>query len=220
MRILLIEDDVLIGDGLLHGLQNLGMVVDWFRSGNEGRAALSQAPYDAVVLDLGLPEMDGMDILQYWRAKKLLTPVLILTARDALENRLDGLNAGADDYLIKPFSLEEVAARLNALIRRNRGIGSSKINYGALQLDGVARTASLHGKVLDLTAREWMLLDLFLGSPGRILTRGMIEEKLYSWDQEIESNAIEVHIHHLRKKIGSCFIHTKRGLGYVLGDEP
>lgn len=220
MRILLIEDDVLIGDGLLHGLQNLGMVVDWFRSGNEGRAALSQAPYDAVVLDLGLPEMDGMDILQYWRAKKLLTPVLILTARDALENRLDGLNAGADDYLIKPFSLEEVAARLNALIRRNRGIGSSKITYGALQLDGVARTASLHGKVLDLTAREWMLLDLFLGSVGRILTRGMIEEKLYSWDQEIESNAIEVHIHHLRKKIGSRFIHTKRGLGYVLGDEP
>lgn len=220
MRILLIEDDVLIGDGLLHGLQNLGMVVDWFRSGNEGRAALSQAPYDAVVLDLGLPEMDGMDILQYWRAKKLLAPVLILTARDALENRLDGLNAGADDYLIKPFSLEEVAARLNALIRRNRGIGSSKITYGALQLDGVARTASLHGKVLDLTAREWMLLDLFLGSVGRILTRGMIEEKLYSWDQEIESNAIEVHIHHLRKKIGSRFIHTKRGLGYVLGDEP
>lgn len=220
MRILLIEDDVLIGDGLLHGLQNLGMVVDWFRSGNEGRAALSQAPYDAVVLDLGLPEMDGMDILQYWRAKKLLAPVLILTARDALENRLDGLNAGADDYLIKPFSLEEVAARLNALIRRNRGIGSSKITYGALQLDSVTRTASLHGKVLDLTAREWMLLDLFLGSVGRILTRGMIEEKLYSWDQEIESNAIEVHIHHLRKKIGSRFIHTKRGLGYVLGDEP
>lgn len=220
MRILLIEDDILIGDGLLHGLHQLGMAVDWFRSGKEGKAALAQAPYDAVVLDLGLPEIDGMAILQSWRTAQLFTPVLILTARDALENRLAGLNAGADDYLIKPFSLEEVAARLNALVRRNRGSGSAKIDYGALQLDSVARTATLHGKTLDLTAREWTLLALFVSSPGRILTRGMIEEKLYSWDQDIESNAIEVHIHHLRKKVGNRFIHTKRGLGYVLGDKP
>lgn len=220
MRILLIEDDILIGDGLLHGLHQLGMAVDWFRSGKEGKAALAQAPYDAVVLDLGLPEIDGMAILQSWRTAQLFTPVLILTARDALENRLAGLNAGADDYLIKPFSLEEVAARLNALVRRNRGSGSAKIDYGALQLDSVARTATLHGKTLDLTAREWTLLALFVSSPGRILTRGMIEEKLYSWDQDIESNAIEVHIHHLRKKVGNRFIHTKRRLGYVLGDKP
>lgn len=220
MRILLIEDDILIGDGLLHGLHQLGMAVDWFRSGKEGKAALAQAPYDAVVLDLGLPEIDGMAILQSWRTAQLFTPVLILTARDALENRLAGLNAGADDYLIKPFSLEEVAARLNALVRRNRGSGSAKIDYGALQLDSVARTATLHGKTLDLTAREWTLLALFVSSPGHILTRGMIEEKLYSWDQDIESNAIEVHIHHLRKKVGNRFIHTKRGLGYVLGDKP
>lgn len=220
MRILLIEDDILIGDGLLHGLHQLGMAVDWFRSGKESKAALAQAPYDAVVLDLGLPEIDGMEILQSWRTAQLFTPVLILTARDALENRLAGLNAGADDYLIKPFSLEEVAARLNALVRRNRGSGSAKVDYGALQLDSVARTATLHGKTLDLTAREWTLLALFVSSPGRILTRGMIEEKIYSWDQDIESNAIEVHIHHLRKKVGNRFIHTKRGLGYVLGEKP
>lgn len=220
MRILLIEDDPLIGDGLAAGLPKLGMTVDWFRSGKTGMAALKEAPYDAVVLDLGLPEVDGMDILAAWRREKRHTPVLILTARDALENRLAGLNAGADDYLAKPFSLDEVAARLNALVRRSRGFSHATLDYGALSLDTVAKSALLHGRTLDLTAREYMLLELLLLQRGRVLTRAQIEDKLYGWDQEVESNAIEVYIHKLRKKIGARFILTRRGLGYVLGDKP
>ncbi len=220
MRILLIEDDPLIGDGIATGLPKLGMAVDWFRSGKTGLAALESAPYDAVILDLGLPEIDGMDILARWRQKQLHTPVLILTARDALENRVAGLNAGADDYLIKPFSLDEVAARLNALVRRSQGFSQATLDFGALSLDTAAKVAMLGGEPLDLTAREYMLLELLLMQRGRILTRAQIEDKLYGWDQEVESNAIEVHIHHLRKKIGNRFILTKRGLGYMLGDEP
>lgn len=220
MLILLLEDDSLIGDGIQRGLKKSGMSVDWFRSGKEGYFALSSADYDAVILDLGLPEMDGMDILSAWRKEGLTTPVLILTARDALPDRLSGLNAGADDYLIKPFSLDEVVARLQALVRRSRGFAQASLDYGALSLQMEQRTATLHGQPLDLTAREYTLLELFLMNRQRILTRAQIEDKLYGWSDEIESNAIEVYIHHLRKKIGNKFIITKRGLGYLLGDAP
>ncbi|KLT72262.1 transcriptional regulator [Neisseria arctica] len=220
MRILLIEDDRHIGDGLYHGLLKHGFIVDWFKDGKHGRDALSAAPYDAVVLDLGLPHIDGMDILAHWRANKSDTPVLILTARDALPDRLAGLNAGADDYLCKPFALDEVAARLLALIRRSHGRASSALTYGNLSLDTTAKSATLHGAPLVLTQREYMLLELLLSQPTHIHSRAQIEDKLYGWDQEVESNAVEVHIHHLRKKIGSCFIQTHRGLGYKIGEMP
>lgn len=220
MRILLIEDDPQIGDGLNRGLQKLNMAVDWFRDGLQGASALEIAPYDAVVLDLGLPNIDGLDILKQWRSKKIDTPVLILTARDAITDRVSGLNHGADDYLCKPFALDEVAARLQALVRRRQGQTSSKLVYGALELDTAAQSATLHGEELSLTSREWALLQMLVSRPKHIISRAQIEEKLYSWDQEVESNAVEVYIHHLRKKIGNEFIKTRRGLGYQLGKAP
>lgn len=220
MRILLIEDDPQIGDGLNRGLQKLNMAVDWFRDGLQGASALEIAPYDAVVLDLGLPNIDGLEILKQWRSKELDTPVLILTARDAIADRVSGLNHGADDYLCKPFALDEVAARLQALIRRRQGHTSSKLVYGGLELDTAAQSATLHGKALSLTAHEWTLLQMLVSRPKHIISRAQIEDKLYSWDQEVESNAVEVYIHHLRKKIGNEFIKTRRGLGYQLGEAP
>lgn len=220
MRILLIEDDPHIGDGIAAGLKKLGMAADWFSDGLEGLAAATAAPYDAAVLDLGLPNIDGMDILQCWRESGVNLPVLILTARDALPDRLAGLNGGADDYLCKPFALEELAARLNVLVRRHRGRADSGLKFGRLTLDIAAQTASLGGEPLDLTAREWRLLEMLVSNPKHIVSRAQIEDKLYGWDQEVDSNAVEVHIHHLRKKIGASVIKTKRGLGYQLGDEP
>lgn len=218
MRILLLEDDPQIGDGLLHGLQNHGFTVDWFTNGLQGKEALGAAPYDAVVLDLGLPNIDGMDILAEWRRKQLDTPVLILTARDALPDRLAGLNAGADDYLCKPFALDEVVARLLALIRRSKGKASPLIHYGNLSVDTNQKTALLNGQPLTLTQREYILLELFLLQPKQVFSRAQLEDKLYSWDQEVESNAVEVHIHNLRKKISKDFIITRRGIGYQLGE--
>ncbi|WP_024304193.1 response regulator [Pseudogulbenkiania sp. MAI-1] len=218
MRILLIEDDALIGDGLKAGLGQLGFAVDWFRDGKEGLAALSGAPFDAVVLDLGLPSLDGMEVLASWRRAGHSEPVLVLTARDALPERLKGLDAGADDYLIKPFALAEVAARLRALIRRRHGQSGPVYSHGAVSFDPVARRATLAGQTLELTARELSLLELLLVSKGRVLTRELIEEKLYGWGQELDSNAVEVHVHHLRKKLGSAFIKTVRGVGYTLGE--
>ena len=220
MRILLIEDDPQIGDGLHHGLSKHGFTVDWFQNGKHGKDALSLAPYDAVVLDLGLPQIDGMSILADWRQHQLDTPVLILTARDALPDRLAGLNSGADDYLCKPFALDEVVARLLALVRRSKGRAIAHLNYGNLSLDTIAKTVTLHGNPLTLTQREYLLLELMLSQPKHILSRAQMEDKLYGWDQEVESNAIEVHIHNLRKKIGKNFIITKRGLGYQIGEMP
>ncbi len=220
MRILLIEDDPQIGDGLHHGLSKHGFTVDWFQNGKHGKDALSLAPYDAVVLDLGLPQIDGMSILADWRQHQLDTPVLILTARDALPDRLAGLNNGADDYLCKPFALDEVVVRLLALVRRSKGRAIAHLNYGNLSLDTTAKTVTLHGNPLTLTQREYLLLELMLSQPKHILSRAQMEDKLYGWDQEVESNAIEVHIHNLRKKIGKNFIITKRGLGYQIGEMP
>ena len=220
MRILLIEDDPQIGDGLHHGLSKHGFTVDWFQNGKHGKDALSLAPYDAVVLDLGLPQIDGMSILADWRQHQLDTPVLILTARDALPDRLAGLNSGADDYLCKLFALDEVVARLLALVRRSKGRAIAHLNYGNLSLDTTAKTVTLHGNPLTLTQREYLLLELMLSQPKHILSRAQMEDKLYGWDQEVESNAIEVHIHNLRKKIGKNFIITKRGLGYQIGEMP
>ncbi|MDE8753562.1 quorum sensing response regulator transcription factor QseB [Pectobacterium polaris] len=220
MRILLIEDDRLIGDGLKAGLNKLGFNIDWFTEGKAGVAALKAAPYDAVVLDLSLPGMDGMDILRQWRQAGHDEPVLILTARDALEQRVEGLQQGADDYLCKPFALTEVAARLQALIRRRHGQLQPTLTHGAVSLEPGSRSVTLNNEPLILKSRELALLELFLLNPNRILTRAQLEEKLYGWDDDVSSNAVEVHIHHLRKKLGSGFIRTVHGVGYILGEAP
>ncbi|WP_414147816.1 quorum sensing response regulator transcription factor QseB [Erwinia sp. BNK-24-b] len=218
MKILVIEDDRLIGDGIKAGLGKMGFSIDWFTDGKTGQAALAAASYDAVILDLSLPAMDGLDILRGWRQQGHDEPVLILTARDALEQRVAGLQQGADDYLCKPFALSEVAARLQALIRRRHGQLQSTLSHGAVTLDPGSHTATLNGEPLALKSRELALLQLFLLNAGRVLTRAQLEEKLYSWDHDVSSNAVEVHIHHLRKKLGSQFIRTVHGVGYTLGD--
>ncbi len=218
MRILLIEDDRLIGDGLNIGLSKLGFNVDWFTTGKAGMMALQAAPYDAVILDLSLPQIDGLDILRHWRQSNHDVPVLILTARDTLDQRIAGLQQGADDYLGKPFALSEVAARLHALIRRRHGQLHPQLTHGAVTMEVGSHCVMLEGKPLMLKARELALLELFLLNPGRILTRAQLEEKLYGWDDDVSSNAVEVHIHHLRKKLGNNFIRTVHGVGYTLGE--
>ncbi|WP_391488392.1 quorum sensing response regulator transcription factor QseB [Leclercia tamurae] len=218
MRILLVEDDKLIGDGIKAGLTKLGFSVDWFTEGETGREALYSAPYDAVVLDLTLPGIDGLQILREWREQGRSEPVLILTARDALNQRVEGLRLGADDYLCKPFALIEVAARLEALVRRSHGQAHSELRHGGVTLDPTRLVASLNGDTLVLKPKEFALLELLMRNAGRVLPRKLIEEKLYTWDDDVSSNAIEVHVHHLRRKLGSDFIRTVHGIGYTLGD--
>ncbi|AUU82645.1 MULTISPECIES: quorum sensing response regulator transcription factor QseB [Leclercia] len=218
MRILLVEDDRLIGDGIKAGLTKMGFCVDWFTDGETGRAALYSAPYDAVVLDLTLPGLDGLQILREWRAQGRDEPVLILTARDALDQRVEGLRLGADDYLCKPFALIEVAARLEALVRRSHGQAHSELRHGKITLNPTSLVATLNGETLVLKPKEFALLELLMRNAGRVLPRKLIEEKLYTWDDDVSSNAIEVHIHHLRRKLGSDVIRTVHGIGYTLGD--
>lgn len=219
MRILIVEDDALLGDGIASGLRSLGFVVDWMRDGDAAERALAVAPYDAIVLDLGLPGRDGLACLARWRQRGDPVPVLILTARDALESRVDGLDAGADDYLVKPVALEELAARLRAVGRRTRGRPESVWRHGALAYRPAARAATWQGVGVELTAREALLLELFLANPGRVLSRQQIQDKLYGWGEEIESNALEVYVHHLRRKFSPRLVRTVRGLGYALGPE-
>lgn len=218
MRILLVEDDRLIGDGIKAGLTKMGFRVDWFTDGETGRAALYSAPYDAVVLDLTLPGLDGLQILREWRSQGRDEPVLILTARDALDQRVEGLRLGADDYLCKPFALIEVAARLEALMRRSHGQAHSELRHGKITLNPTSLVATLNGETLVLKPKEFALLELLMRNAGRVLPRKLIEEKLYTWDDDVSSNAIEVHIHHLRRKLGSDVIRTVHGIGYTLGD--
>lgn len=217
MRILLIEDDRIIGDGIKAGLGKMGFSVDWFLSGDAGYQAINAAPWDAVILDLSLPERDGLEILRQWRQAGHDTPVLILTARDALDQRVEGLQKGADDYLCKPFALAEVAARLEALIRRRHGQLQPALTHGNVVMIPADHSVTLNNQPVALKSRELALLELFLRNAGRVLTRAQLEEKLYSWDADVSSNAIEVHIHHLRKKLGSDFIRTVHGVGYTLG---
>lgn len=218
MRILLIEDDTLIGNGLNIGLTKSGFSVDWFTDGKTGRDALKMAPYDAVVLDLTLPKMDGLAILQQWRQEKQEVPVLILTARDTLDERVRGLQQGADDYLCKPFALVEVVARLQALIRRRHGQVNPIIEHSFVKFDPVNHRVTLRDEEISLTVREYKLLELLMMNKERVLSRSFIEEKLYNWDDEVSSNALEVHMYNLRKKLGKQFIRTVHGVGYVLGE--
>jgi two-component system response regulator QseB len=220
MRLLILEDDAQLGDALATGLRQLGHAVDWFASGAQADAAIDSAPYDAAVLDLGLPGTDGMVWLRRWRERGSVLPVLILTARDGVEQRIGGLDAGADDYLIKPISTEELAARLRAMLRRATGRAQSEWTHGALRYDTVSKQVHWQGRPVELTARELALLEALLKHPQRVLSKTQLQEQLYDWSgREPESNALEVHIHRLRRKIHPDIVRTVRGVGYALGAE-
>ena len=216
MRILLAEDDPLLGDGLQAGLRQQGFQVDWVRDGEAAERELRAQPYAAAVLDLGLPRMDGLDVLASVRRQGVTLPVLVLTARDALPQRVRGLDMGADDYVVKPVDLQELAARLRALVRRSHGQPQELLRAQDVTLDPAARTVHKVGAPVALSTREYDLLHAMMLNAGRVMTREQLEQHLYSWGQEVESNAVEVHIHHLRRKLGSTLIETVRGVGYVL----
>jgi DNA-binding response OmpR family regulator len=216
MRILLAEDDAMLGDGLRAGLRQLGFQVDWVRDGNAAERELASGVYAAGVLDLGLPMKDGLDVLQALRARKVTTPVLVLTARDAIPDRVRGLDLGADDYVIKPVDLFELGARLRSLVRRAHGHMQEMLTCGRVQLDSSARQVRLDGEGVNLSTREFDLLHALLRNVGRVLTREQLEQQMYSWGYEVESNTIEVHIHHLRRKLYSDVIQTVRGVGYTM----
>lgn len=218
MRLLIVEDDPLLGDALATGLRQLGHAVDWFRDGSQADAALAGAPYEAMVLDLGLPGQDGLAWLRRWRAAQRRLPVLILTARDAVDQRVAGLDTGADDYLVKPITIDELAARLRALLRRASGRAEPVWTHGALAYDPASREVRWRGRPVELTARELAVLEVLLKEPGRVFSRAALQERLYDWDADgLESNALEVHIHHLRRKIDPAVVRTMRGVGYALG---
>jgi len=220
MRLLIVEDDPSLGDALTTGLRQLGHVVDWFHDGAKADSALVDAPYDAVVLDLGLPGGDGMLWLGRWRGRELTLPVLILTARDGVEDRIAGLDAGADDYLVKPITIDELAARLRAMVRRSAGRAQAVWQHGDLEYDPAAKIVRWKGQRVELTGFELALLETLLKHPQRVLSKAHLQEKLYDWSgTEPESNAIEVHIHHLRRKIDPSIVRTVRGVGYSLGGE-
>jgi two-component system, OmpR family, response regulator QseB len=218
MRLLIVEDDALLGDALATGLRQLGHAVDWFGNGADADAALGSAPFDAVVLDLGLPRGDGMEWLGRWRGRGLKLPLLILTARDGVDQRIAGLDAGADDFLVKPITIDELAARLRALLRRASGRAQAVWQQGALEYDPASKVVFWKGQRVDLTGRELALLEALLTQPQRVLSKTYLREKLYDWSgAEPEGNALEVHVHHLRRKIDPAIVRTVRGLGYALG---
>ena len=216
MRLLLVEDDPLLGDGIRAGLSQDDYQVDWFTDGRSAEMALDSEQYDLMVLDIGLPDKSGLEILRQLRGRGSSLPVLILTARDAIADRVAGLDSGADDYMVKPFDLDELSARLRALLRRSSGRASSEIRHGDIVLDPAAHSVSKNGVVVELPPREYAVLHLLLENVGKVVTRTRLEEDLYSWDGDVESNAIEVYIHHLRKKLGAALIRTIRGTGYII----
>ena len=219
MRILLIEDDALLGDGVQAGLAQAGFNVDWVKDGVAGELALKTGEYAGVVLDLGLPRLSGLDLLQRLRRGGNKVPVLILTARDHVEDRVKGLDGGADDYVVKPFDLHELAARLRALVRRSRGEAAPELRVGEIELDPAARSVSFRGRPVELSVREFTLLQELMLNAGRVLSREQLAQRLYAWGEEIESNAIEVHVHHLRRKLAPDLLRTVRGVGYMLPRE-
>ena len=216
MRILLAEDDTLLGDGLRAGLRQRGFQVDWVRDGAAAERELRAEPYAAAVLDLGLPLLDGIDVLAAVRRAGVTLPVLVLTARDGVPDRVRGLDTGADDYVIKPVDLDELAARLRALVRRAHGQVQERLLAQDVVLDPAARSVTQAGVAVTLATREFDLLQVLMLGAGRVLSREQIEQQLYSWGKEVESNAVEVHVHHLRRKLGAGLIQTVRGVGYML----
>jgi two-component system response regulator QseB len=216
MRVLLVEDDPMIGESVRSGLRHEGFAVDWVEDGSAAELALGTGVYDLMLLDLGLPKKGGMDVLRSLRQKKSALPVMLITARDAVADRVKGLDAGADDYLVKPFSLDELAARVRALARRGAGQADGVLRHGALMLNPATHEATLEERPLVLSGREFSLLQALLERPGAVLSRAQLEEKLYGWQEEVGSNTVEVYIHALRKKLGSEFIKTVRGVGYTV----
>lgn len=216
MRLLLVEDDELLGDGLKAGLALSGYTVEWLKDGRSADAALKNESFDLVVLDIGLPGHSGLEILKRLRKRNNDVPVLILTARDTIEDRISGLDNGADDYLVKPFDLDELCARLRAIHRRHSGHSSPVLVHGELTLDPAARSVKLGDKLLKISSHEFTLLHYLLSNTGRVIPRSRLEEILYGWNSAVESNSLEVFIHNLRKKIGKDFIRTIRGIGYMI----
>lgn len=216
MKILLAEDDPMIGTSVEQGLRQTGFTVDWARDGKAAEEALLNGTYALLLLDLGLPRQDGLALLQKIRRQGNPVPVLIVTARDAVADRVSGLNLGADDYLVKPFDLDELIARVHALTRRKSGRAQSEICLGGLYLDALKREVRLDGELLTLSAREFSLLEALLEHPGKVLSREQLEQCLYGWQEEVNSNAIEVHLHNLRRKLGMNWVRNVRGVGYKI----
>ncbi|MCW8956314.1 MAG: response regulator transcription factor [Gammaproteobacteria bacterium] len=216
MRLLLVEDDRLLGEGIEMGLKQQAYIVDWLEDGEAAILGILHEDYDAVVLDIGLPKKNGIEVLKEIRRKGRTVPVLILTALDAIEDRVAGLDAGADDYLTKPFDLNELYARIRALIRRSSGRAEAKIIHGELELDPASHQVSLSGKPVELSRREYTVLLELMENRGRVMSRRQLEQGLYGLGEEVESNAVEVHVHHIRKKIASKLIRTVRGVGYII----
>lgn len=214
MKILLVEDDQMIGENIQIALEREGVDVHWVEDGVAAEDALSAGSYEAMLLDLGLPSKDGLEVLQGVRARGSNIPVLIITARDSVAHRVLGLRSGADDYLVKPFDFEELDARLQALIRRARGGGDLIFRAGNVVVNAITREVMADGRQVILSGREWALLDALIARPGAVLSRQQLEEKLYGWSAEVESNAVEVYVHGLRKKLGTQFVVTVRGVGY------
>jgi two-component system, OmpR family, response regulator QseB len=216
MRVLLVEDDGMIAQGLQTALRQAGFAIDWMRDGNSAGTALQTTTFDVVLLDLGLPHRDGIDVLRELRERGNSTPVIILTARDEIQHRIAGLDAGADDYIVKPFDLDEVMARMRSVLRRAAGRGDPSIRHGNLRLDPVSRSVERDGEPVSLSAHEYAVLEALLQRPGAVLSRAQLEDRLYGWDEPIGSNAVEVYIHGLRRKLGSDAIRTLRGVGYFV----
>jgi two-component system response regulator QseB len=216
MRVLLVEDDELLGDGLRTGLIQYGYAVDWLKDGLSADQALKTENFDLVVLDLGLPKLSGINVIQNLRARGLTMPVLILTARESVEDRVKGLDSGADDYLTKPFDLDELCARLRALQRRFSSRAEPLLVHENISLDPASHTVTLNGETINVSRREFALLHKLLENSGRVLSREHLTQSLYGWGEDVDSNALEVHIHNLRKKFGQTFIRTIRGIGYMI----
>lgn len=215
MRILLVEDDELLGDGVRAGLSQDGYTVDWLKDGEAGQRALKSERFDLIVLDLGLPKMSGLGLLQHLRAEGDSTPVLILTARETVEDRVKGLDSGADDYLTKPFDLDELTARVRALLRRSSGRADTTLTYGNITLDPASHTVTVDDSPINFPRREFALLHKLLENNGQVLSREQLMQSIYGWEEDVDSNALEVHIHNLRKKLNATFIRTIRGVGYM-----
>ena len=220
MRLLLVEDDPMIGAGVQSGLRQEGHTVDWVRDGKAAELALASGVHEMLLLDLGLPHKSGLELLSGLRRRGLDLPVLVITARDSVADRVKGLDAGADDYLVKPFDLDELSARIRALMRRRAGRASPRIEHGPLTLDPATHQVTLNGDPLALSAREFALLHALLEQPGVPLSRAQLEERLYGWNEEVESNTVEVYIHALRRKLGAEWIRNVRGVGYRIPELP
>ena len=220
MRLLVVEDDPMIGESIEAGLRGENYAVDWVRDGHAAELALAGFSYDLILLDLGLPRLQGLQLLRQYRSHGGDVPILIVTARDGTAARVEGLDAGADDYLVKPFDLDELLARIRALLRRRVARTQSVVSHGPLTLNMATHEVTLAGAPLKLSAREFSVLRVLLDSPGSVVTKAQLEEKLYGWNEEIESNAVDVYIHHLRKKLGAGFIANVRGVGYKLAAVP